>query len=396
MKCALLVFSLLVFACLATPSWSGQQIVRDEFTFTSSFDGTGPLYATAVYQEGARKQPMMVVQHGYGGKRKDVYFSAERMAARGYYCICIDTRGRGESAGTRDDGGIEIMDLYDGILSAIKRYAGRIDGSRISIVGYSNGGGQVFFAIVRFPFMFWAGLAFFGITDYGMWGRMMPKQPFPTWIAEVVGGTPRQVPDKYTARSAVLAARNLSGTRLHIAYGEEESVCPIPMDTAFVNAASKAGCKDVFLHVSKKGDRDRWFHGHNDGHLSPMEDHFVDDIRKSKSTRPQMPRTGELVVIGFLITPKFRCTLGNGDDAAAIVRYNFGVGNATFDLAPLSSDTHTRARIDLLKPLEFDDVELWVDGRKKDCIVDDAAARAEATITSRVEFHSADEPGRIK
>jgi len=111
----------------------------------------------------------MVVQHGYGGNRGNVVYSAQRMAQRGFFCICIDTRGNGGSAGKQDDGGIEIMDIYDGIQAAIKKYPKQIQANMVSIVGYSNGGGNVFFSTMRFPYLFRASMSFFGIPDYGMW-----------------------------------------------------------------------------------------------------------------------------------------------------------------------------------------------------------------------------------
>ena len=383
MKCRLHALLLLVAMAGASVAAAEQKIVKEDFTFTSSFDGIGPLGATVIFPENAHNSPMMVVQHGYGGNRTNVLFSANRMAERGYFCVCLETRGWGGSAGNHDDGGIEIMDIYDGIQAAAQKYADKLDASRVSIVGYSNGGANVFFATVRFPYLFRASMAFFGIPDYGMWVKL--QAGFRDPVTTAVGGTPEQVPDKYLARSATLAAGNLSGTRFHIAYDETESLCPIAMDDAFVDAAKKAGCKDIFVHVSKTTDPNRWMHGYNGGHLSPAEDIFLDDIEKANAAKPVMPPAGELIVVGFVVTPRFRCVLGNGDDAVAKMKFDLREGAARFVFSPLSSNKQAKAAVTLLQDAADCDVEV-VAGNTKALLTKGAKLQAETTIESTLEF----------
>jgi len=358
-------------------------IVSEEFTFTSSFDGTGPLYATAVFQDNARNNPMMVVQHGYGGSRANVLFSAERIAARGYFCLCISTRGWEKSAGAHDDGGIEIMDIFDGIAAAEKRYGDKVDNTRISIIGYSNGGANVFFATVRFPYLFRAAAAFFGIADYGAW--INQQQALREQVVKAVGGSPDELPDKYAARNATLAAGNLNGTRFHIFYDEEETLCPPTMNVAFAQAARRAGYRDLVVHVSKKTDKHRWHHGYNKGHLSPAEDIFLDDLEKRNPPKPIMPPTGELTVLGFLVTPGFTCIAGKGDDAAARLKYDLRNGTARFAFTPLTSDKNAPVRVTLQGVADCE-VAVLVDGRKTAVIGKGARLQAKACISSTLEF----------
>jgi len=346
---------------------AAESLVEEDYTFTSSLDATGPLYAKAVYRKSAKGDPIMVVQHGYGGRRQSVVYSARRMVSRSYFCLCIDTRGCGGSAGTQDDGGLEIMDIRDGILAGVKKYGDKLDPSRVSIIGYSNGGANVYFATVRFPYLFGASMAMFGITDYAMWiGLHPPKFGFRKHVVKAVGGEPADVPDKYMARNTCLAAGNLSGTRFHIVYDEQERLCPIPMNTAFVNASHKAGYKNLFLHVSKKTDKHRWRHGYNTrGHLSPIEDVFMDDIDKSQPETPTMPAAGELVVLGFLVTPRFTCVLGHGDDAVARIAFRFAPGKAELKLSkPMTSNKDVRAKITLPAGLFEGDVLVGVNDGK--------------------------------
>lgn len=361
-----------------------QRVVKEDFSFNSSFDGTGPLQATAVYPENARNRPMMVVQHGYFGERRNVFFSAERMAARGFFCVCISTRGWGGSAGSHDDGGIEIMDILDGVRAAAARFDGKVDASRVSIVGYSNGGANVLFSAVRFPYLFRAGLSVFGISDYARWIQL--QGTFREHVIKAVGGTPEQVPDKYLARNAVRAAGNVDGARLHLAWDEAEGLCPPALDEAFVDAARKAGCRDIFVHVSKQQNRDRWLHGYSNGHLSALEDLFVDDLEKTNPPKPVMPPAGELTVIGFIVTPRFTCVLGNGDDAAAKLKYDLRNGTAQFQLSPLSSNKQARARITLLQDHAGCDIEIVAGGKRTGVIAKGTKLQADTTIESTLEF----------
>jgi len=380
---SLRIVLLIVMLPAAALAAAEQKVVKEDFTYVSALDGTGPLYAKAVFQENAHAQPMMVVQHGYFGDRNNVLFSAERMARRGYFCVCIDTRGWGGSAGNHDDGGIEIMDIYDGIQAAAKKYGEKVDASRVSIVGYSNGGANVFFATVRFPFLFRGSMAFFGIPDYGMWVKL--QAGFKEHVVKAVDGTPEDAPDKYAARNSVLAARNLSGTRFHVVYDEAENICPIVMDDAFVNAARKAGYKDIFVHVSKTTDKNRWIHGDSAGHLSPVEDEFMDDLEKANPPRPVMPPTGELTVIGFIVTPRFKCVLGSGEDTAATMRYDLRGGAAKFAFAPLTSNKQAKAVITLRQEAADCDVEVTA-GQNKAVLPKGSKLQAQTTIESTLEF----------
>lgn len=335
------------------------ELASDDFTYASSLDGTGPLYALTFYQPEARNLPIMVVMHGYGGKRTDVEYSARRMAERGYFAVSFDTRGWGGAGGQHDDGGLETMDIYDGVQAVVAKYGDRVDGKRVSIVGYSNGGGMTFMACTRFPYFFRGGLPFFGIPDYGQWIALVPG--FAGWLGpngeimgygvwRAAGATPEQAPERYVARSATLAAGNLiSGLRLHIVYDVDEPLCPPKLDEDFVAAAQAAGVKTVFTHISQRTDPQRWWHGYNSkGHLNAMEDLFMDDIEKNQPHAPVMPDSGVLTVVGYLVTPKFRIIVGKGDDAAARVNYRFVNGAARFIFTPLSRNVDAPAKVTLL------------------------------------------------
>jgi len=362
-----------------------ENIVQEEFVFASSFDGVGPLRSVAVYSNNARKLPLMVLQCGYNGGRDLLLFSAKRMAARGYFCVCNGRRGMAGQPGHHDDGGVEIMDIYDSIQAAIAKYGDKVDASRISIIGYSNGGGNVFSALVRFPYLLRGGMALFGITDYGQWAS---SGHFTREVTQAVGGTPEKVPDKYLVRNSVLAAGNLRGVRFHIAYDEKETICPVTMDEAFVEAAKKTGYKNIFVHVSKVTDINRWLHGYNGAknNLSPIEDIFMDDIEKNPLPPPQMGTIGEFIVPGFIVTPRFTCVIGHGDDAVATINYQFTDKSAKFTFTPISSDKNTRAQITLPENIPHRETDVIINGKKTGIIKDDLLLKAETTIDGTLEF----------
>jgi pimeloyl-ACP methyl ester carboxylesterase len=368
-------------------------MIEEDFTFNSSIDGTGPLLARAFYNPVCHTLPLMVVQHGYLGSRLDVAYSARRIAENGFFCIAVDTRGWGGSEGRHDDGGVEIMDIYDGIEAAKSRYVNMVDCDRISIIGYSNGGANVFFSVVRFPFTFCAAMALFGISDYGQWIDMVDGT-LELIIAEIrssiltaIGGTRQQVPDKYLVRNANMAANNLSGTRFHIAYDETEIRCPPIMNKCFMDAVHGSQRDHVFLHVSGPADLNRWIHDYNYGHLNAIEDIYMADIKTHDLPVPLMPASGKLVILGFIVTPRFISMLGSGEDTAAKVSYHFEHDKAILTFSPLSSIPTALAKV-ILMPDQFTNpnVQLKIDGQFQTVLDNRTKQTIICTISSRIEL----------
>lgn len=381
--CAALVAALCLGGRAARAADLG--LVKQDFPFVSSLDNTGPLYARAAFQRGASHLPMVVVQHGYAGRRNDVKATLQRLALRGYFCLAVDTRGCGGSSGKRDDGGVEIMDIYDAVQVALRRYASQVDENRILMIGYSNGGANTYFSCVRFPYLFQGALAFFGIPDYGKWAELQPR--FRAQVLKAVGATPDQAPDKFAVRNAALAAGNLGSMPFTIAYDEEESLCPPAMPEAFVAAGEKAGAKGITVNVSHKGDPGRWIHGYNDdGHLTLMEDRFLDEMGKLPPGPREMPESGELVVLGYLVTPRFQVVLGKGSDAVALLKYDLHGDTARFEFTPITSNHEVKARVTLSKPPAGRAVEVVAAGVSKGLADPRRPVQGETAITSSIEF----------
>ena len=112
----------------------------ETITYSSSVDGTSPLYVDVAYDDTKSNLPVLVVMHGYGGDRTDVSRTIQRLAQEGLFAVAPDMRGHGDSAGKRDSGGVEIMDIYDAIECIRRSFGNRIDPRNINIAGYSGGG----------------------------------------------------------------------------------------------------------------------------------------------------------------------------------------------------------------------------------------------------------------
>ena len=399
-------------ACAAPAETPGDpKPIVEDFTFKSTFDATGPLYARVVYPEGGRDLPIMLVQHGYWGNREMVGYSAERMARRGFFCLCVQTRGWGGqrkkkgkvisetelSAGDHDDGGVETHDLWDALHAAIDKYDKRVDPERVSIVGYSYGGGMAYFASVRFPYLFRGACAFFGIPDYKRHIELRRERlnKEPVHLKRQIGGLPETHPDLFVARSATRAAGNIGRMPFYIVHDEEEPLCPPPMVVEFAEAAKKAGSENVVIHESKVGDKHRWYHGYNmndnpvkakNDRLSPMEDRFMTDLLERDATRPKMPQHGELTVIGYLITPKFKCVAGKGDNAAARVKFDFRRDPIRLEFEPLTSKPDAPMAITLSPQALGGAVVVVIDGKPSGRMTPDNMWTIRARIDSTIDL----------
>jgi uncharacterized protein len=97
------------------------------------------LAGTLVLPEGSQAHPAVVLVHGSGPQKRDL-FTARWFAAEGIAALTYDKRGVGESGG--DFRKVPFMELCDDGLAAIKYLKSRkeIDAKRIGVWGLSQGG----------------------------------------------------------------------------------------------------------------------------------------------------------------------------------------------------------------------------------------------------------------
>ena len=274
----------------------------------SSVDGTKPLVFDVCYKPTRRKLPLVVVIHGYSGKREHCRPDILRLAGKGLFAVAPDIRGRGASAGKFDSGGLDVMDLYDAVQVCCRKFADQVDASNLNVIGYSGGGGNVFSCFVRFPDTFRVAASFFGIPDYAAFYRAQGRPDCNRILAAALGGTPRQQPARYAARNATAAAGNNGQTRFHIFWDIAETACPGRMDEEFIQANRAAGHRNCIPHLSRLRDKYRWHHGYttDSPNLVKAEDLFVAEILKRRVAEPQLPHTGTLIVPGYVVTRHFQ------------------------------------------------------------------------------------------
>ena len=88
----------------------------------------------AVETWGDPTAPALIFAHGFGQTRRAWSSSAAILASKGWYCLCADARGHGDSA-WREDGAYEFSQFVDDL-----RLLARLPAQRPILVGASMGG----------------------------------------------------------------------------------------------------------------------------------------------------------------------------------------------------------------------------------------------------------------
>jgi alpha/beta superfamily hydrolase len=340
-------------------------LVEKPLVYRSSVSHLDPLKAWMAYRPDGRRKPVVVAMHGYGdpvlrhGGRR-MLGTTRSYAERGLFALAVDLRGREESAGQRDDGGLEVMDIYDAVQAAVAQYPGEADPTCVNLIGWSGGGGNTFSAVTRTPDLFSNAAAFFGITDYGYWA----DTSFKGLIQPNVGGETRQVPDRYLARNSLLGVGNNAYTRFQFFWDEKERICPSWMDTEYRRIASELGYRNITPHESLATDRFRWLHeGMDRASAAESERLTLPFMLHRNNPSPTIKPEGRLMVLGYLMTRRFQVLAGHGNDAVAELRYRLAPHQYRFQFSRKSSDPEARAWLRLTDRAAGRVVGVTQDGR---------------------------------
>ena len=336
-------------------------MIRETFEYASSVDGTKPLLADVAFPRDGKPKPLLVVMHGYNGSRTDVSDDMVVIAERGVFCVAPDMRGRGGSAGIWDSCGLDVHDILDATLEAVRRYPREIDPANLNILGYSGGGANAAFCAVRFPDLFQTAVAFFGVTDFAAWHRSKGRVDCNAVMETALGGPPEAVPDAYAARNAnalshslgTSAAGNAVGSRLHFFWDEEETQCPAFMTEEFLANYRAAGLSNVVVHASRRTDAHRWLHGYPHDHPEHLGDAanslFLPDVLRPKTSSPRIRARGRFVVIGYLVTRRFQVWIEDGRRGQVTVDYDLGGKSPVIRV--VENPGNFKVRIELSSPL---------------------------------------------
>jgi pimeloyl-ACP methyl ester carboxylesterase len=261
------------------------------------------------------------------------------------FAVAVDLRGRGESAGQRDDGGLEVMDIYDAVDAALRQYPSETDPAHVNIIGWSGGGGNVFSAVTRMPDRFGNAAAFFGVTDYGYWADTR----FKGVVQPNVGGETREVPGRYMARNSLLGVRNNAYTNFHFFWDEKESICPAWMDIEYRRLAQELGYANIHPHESKATDQFRWLHeGMDKASSAESQRLFLSWLLGARNPSATLKPAGRLAVLGFLMTKRFQVLFGQGNDAVAELEYTLSPQEYRFAFARRTALTDCRGWVRIL------------------------------------------------
>ncbi|KAH9924710.1 Alpha/Beta hydrolase protein [Fomitopsis serialis] len=197
---------------------------------------------------GLKAMPTVVAIHGGPTDRDTLdltfYFSNWRLflASQGYLVISPNYRGsigRGDAFVMAANGGMGTTDWMD-IQSMIDQSIaeGLSDPSRISIVGYSQGGFLTAWGVSRPNNIFKAGVDGAGVTD---WGMLAATSDVPDLEAALGGGAP-WAPEgtPYLRGSPIRDCKNVH-TPLLLLHGEEDKRVPVTQAIAFLRGIERVG-----------------------------------------------------------------------------------------------------------------------------------------------------------
>jgi len=353
---------------------AAEDVTEKPMVYRSTVSDLSPLKAWIAYKPNGTPKPIIVVMHGYGdpvlrhGGRR-VANAVRGYARQGLFAIGVDLRGREESAGLRDDGGLEIMDIYDAVQSAVEQYPTETDPDNVNIVGSSGGGGNVFSAVVRCPDLFSNAAAFYGIPDYEYAARTAWQSVIPL----NVGGTPAQVPDRYFARNSTRGVVNLKHTEFHFYWDEKEFICPAAMDEEFRREAARLGYENIHPHESRATDTIRWLHeGAPPEASQEFERTFMPLVLNRNNPDPRIDEHGRLMVLGFLMTKRFQALFGQGNDAVVRLRYALEPNEYRFQFRLQTSDPTVRGWLRIMDRAPEELLELLEDDQPRSFDVDEA------------------------
>jgi dienelactone hydrolase/predicted GH43/DUF377 family glycosyl hydrolase len=326
------------------PALSGKEVVDRALVYESSVSRLAPLKAWIAYRPDGKPKPVVVAMHGFGepvirhGGRR-MLGTVRNYAGQGLFAVAPDLRGREESAGQRDDGGVEVMDIYDAVQAALAQYPAETDPANINMIGWSGGGGNTFSAVTRMPDLFSNAAAFYGITDYGHWADTAYKGV----IQPNVGGGTDEVPDRYLARNSLRGVLNNRYTDFHFFWDAKERICPPWMDEEYRRIAQELGRTNIVAHESRESDTFRWLHeGMSAASAAEANRLIMPRFTGRANPAPALDPEGRLAVLGYLMTKRFRVVFGHGNDAAAEVAYRLSPESYRFAFTRLSSDPDTR------------------------------------------------------
>ncbi|MGG1515408.1 prolyl oligopeptidase family serine peptidase [Paenibacillus oryzisoli] len=276
----------------------------------------------------AAPAPMLVLLHGW-------HMSMPKPVRREvpgelpYVVIQVDMRGRAFSDGAPDCNGLELIDIYDAVQFVRREYAEWIASPElVYLEGGSGGGGNVLGAVAKFPDLFAAATALYGVSDYARWYAEDMIGEFRDEMDVWIGCPPQDDPIRYAARSGLRLAANLH-TPLYIAHGDGDQRIGVEMSRQYAERVGSLGKAHLLRYEELPGVGDR-------GHLANATQQQLQAVqdrseanRKAHRSPIELAPQGVLLVGGYLYTKYFQVHLASVHQLAEL---HYDVRLRTFSL----------------------------------------------------------------
>ncbi len=235
-----------------------------------------------------------------------------------YVVVQVDMRGRAFSEGRPDCNGYELIDIYDAVQFVRAEYRDMLlSPELVFLEGGSGGGGNVLAAVAKFPDLFAAATALYGISDYAAWYEQDRTGEFRDDMDVWIGGRPAEAPECYAARSGIRLAANVR-TPLYMAHGDGDVRVPVSHSRLYAEEMRRLGKGELVRY-------DEWRGVGGEGHLTgATEEQRLRIVEASERNRAdhavpvELPARGRLLVGGFLYTKRFRLHMETKDRFAVL------------------------------------------------------------------------------
>jgi hypothetical protein len=235
-----------------------------------------------------------------------------------YLIVQVDMRGRAFSQGSADCNGNELVDIYDAVQFVRQEYKDWLLAEEPAYLeGGSGGGGNVLATVAKFPDLFAAASALYGMSDYADWYEQDQTGEFRDEMDVWIGCTPQDDMERYQARSGLHLATNVQ-TPLYITHGDGDIRVPVTHSRIYVKEMQQLNKGQLVRYDELAGVGDQ---GHL-AHIRPEQSLRVKvESERNRSDHPapiQLPLQGRLLVGGYVYTKYFKLQLDSVNHLAEV------------------------------------------------------------------------------
>lgn len=301
------------------PEYPGATVTKTNHTFPSSVDpALTAIKLSVAYPNTGTNLPVRIVMTGYHDSSASLDVGQDNRtiwARKGYMVVYVDTREGNGSSGTFDDGGRETRDIYDAYLFVVATYSAIIAANRVSIHGYSRGGGMSLLMACRYPDLFQSVASYFGISNWGgdaTYGWYEQESNRQASLTTAIGGTPSTKPNEYKARWSKDSILNHIG-HLALLHDVDDVSVHVDHSQQVRDMYVAAGRTDYLYSETSSADADRWTHTYpGPANDLPASEPLFFARAKTEPIRT-IATSGTLKIIGSVTTKLFTVHLNDGN-----------------------------------------------------------------------------------